>query len=128
MLHDRLVGFQPGTRSAASERGGCRRDNNCALLVVRGLAKEEKARQGFAQGGEADCTRGVEGQVRDQQEMALQVLMPGRGYPEILEVGTRGFMAIEDLRSNSLLQVGGLHLEREEPHDILRTVQIFEQI
>jgi len=58
--------------------------------------------------------------------MTLQMIMPGRGYPEILQVGTRGLMAVEGLRSNGLLQVGGLHLEREEPHDILRALQIFE--
>ena len=93
---------------------------------MRGLAKEEEARQGFAQGGKADCARGVEGQVRDKQEVALQVLMSGWGDPEIPQVGTRGVMALEGLRSNGLLQVGGLHLEREKPHDILLTVQIFE--
>ena len=64
--------------------------------------------------------------MRDEQEVALQVLMPGWGDPEIPQVGTRGFMALEGLRSNGFLRLGGLHLEREEPHDILWRVQIFE--
>lgn len=66
--------------------------------------------------------------MRDKQEVAIQVLMPGWGYPEIPQVGTRGVRALEGLRSNGLLKVGGLHLEREEPHDILRGFQIFEKI
>ena len=126
MLHDCLIGFHPGSLSSASKRGGSRWDYYCSLLVVRGLAKEEETRQGFAQGGEAYCSRCIKSQVRDQQEMALHVLMPGWCYPEIPQVGTRGFMALKSLRSNGFLQVGGLYLEREEPHDILRTVQIFE--
>jgi hypothetical protein len=100
VLHDRLVGFDPGARSAASEGGGSRRDNY--LLEMGGLAKQEEAGQGFSQSGEADSAGCVEGQVRDQKEVALQEVMAGWSHPQVPQVGTRGVLAFKGLRSDGL--------------------------
>jgi hypothetical protein len=128
VLHDSLVGFQPGASSAAPEGGSSRRDHYRTMLMVRRLAKQEETRQGFAQGFETDSPACVEGQVRDQQELVLQVLVPGWDHPKVPQVGTRRFLALKCLRSDGFLQVIGLHLEREQPHHILLAVQIVEHV
>ena len=98
------------------------------MLMVRRLAKQEETRQGFAQGFETDSPGYVEGQVRDQQELVLQVLVPGWDHPKVPQVGTRGVLALKSLRSYGLLQVIGLHLEGEQPHYILLAVQIVKDV